>query len=696
MMKAKAKSATLFLVGLFAAACLLFSSVWAMTAGKLTAGAATGDSSTAGYHVGDSIDLGQDAEVYTDSTYTTIGRPDGNTRHADTDFIYKAVFPAGTEDAFVGFEIQADCLNVKVEYTTDIADSDSWTTILQSEKVDGAWKLPTSPEDGVFASQNWPNADGWWDYYYELTDALADTGDTAVYVRFSKADAADSAKGTRAGGLRFFTGNAVNKDSGAFAFVGSRELCYLDGNSGFNTSTLFAHSGKLTQGWSQPGVAGHGIYTDQGAYLAWQFKVAADATSVNVFFNAQGGQDNLGMTVFAGNEVVYANSVESKDHNIASGQMSVDLTEELADLLATDEDFNILVMWRDLTPLDGGGPYTNYITFSYELEAGVEADDVAPDYDGDGILYGEKVAEFNAKDGTKDLTMNGVVENNDNVVYLKGGYDNGPYFDSWNSQGIFKLDYDAGDVGGYLEIQLSSNYMISVYSGADWNVQKAHPHGGLDAATGGDEYIEFTNFDVVALTNDNISDQKIYIDVSDYLDEAGGTLYIRFNDPTMINGSGPKVTGNIALYQWKEDATDFSASYDNSNPVKEDAIADIVITMTMSSNEEIGRVRIDGTNVGTENYSYADGKLTIKKAALEGLSVGDHTIEIMSTSGRSAQVTYTIAAAEQGGGNENPGDNQDDETTGCGAIVGGTSVILGAAVLAGACVLVAKKRRSAK
>lgn len=660
---------------------------------KTIAKAATGDSADAGYHVGANIDTQDDAQVYTDATYTTVGTKVGNGRVADTPFVYKAVFEAGVTDAHLGFQLNDAYGNVKIEATNDISDATSWTTVLQAMEANDTLIVPD--ETASFRMQVWET--NWWNYYLDLSDFLSEEGASPVYVRFSKYDENSGVGGTFVGDLKFFEGNPVNENNDAFAFVGGRELVWKDGSLTLNTDSFYTHNKDFREGAGSVGVGGHGIYADSYAFISWEFVVSGEAEKVSVDFNAQGGQDNLCMKIFAGGKMVYANSKESKDHNLGAGIMSVDLTDELSDFLGKGEDFKIYAVWSNLNAPGGGGPYMNYAAFRYELPAASLTDGLAPEYSGTGIQYGEKADGFTVKDALSGVGEKaGKVENNDRVAYMYGAYNGSgnPYFDA-SAYGIFKLNYPAGALGGYLAVDVNSNYNISVYTGSAWDTVQKQAYGGDDNIESGEFFDNYTNFTTVALSTLKVNGRS-YVDVSDYLANEGGVLYVKISDPTLYDGSGPELTGEISLYLWKEDTTAFTASYDNSAPVKNNEIVDLVINIvSISAHEEIGRVRIDGSNLSAEDYALASGKLTVFKGAIEGLSVGEHTVEIITDQGRSVEVKYTIAAADSG----NSGDSSSDDGNsdpgkrdGCGSVMF-SGMALGVMLLAGAGSLLGKKSR---
>lgn len=119
----------------------------------------------------------------------------------------------------------------------------------------------------------------------------------------------------------------------------------------------------------------------------------------------------------------------------------------------------------------------------------------------------------------------------------------------------------------------------------------------------------------------------------------------------------------------------FSGEYTASQGV------DLVVNVE-TYNKKIVSVKVDGLTLLADEYSYANGKLTIKSAVFEEIAVGERTL-VLTTEGGEATLTFTLQVA-------GAGDEDNLSTFGCNSSIGTLSA--GVLALAAVAIILKKKK----
>lgn len=592
-----------------------------------------------GYHVGSSIDLSDSTQVYTDETYTSVGIWDegGHYWRVETgkQSVFEAVFPAGVKSAWIGMSIVGHVTNAKIEVGSDVSNADSWEAKLVSEKKDGAIVFPENPDCIVIQARN----DNVRHCYIDVTDLLVAGQASPVYLRLSEGFVNEGNE-TGISELKFFEGNVFDSPN---TLIGAYDLF---SDSAVNEANWFAHGTSLANGTSV-GVLGNGVYIETYSYGLWTIDVPAQATQFSFSFSYL--NPNTGaweVTAYANGTRVYSEAVEQDVPG--QGGAIISLTAAYADYFGTD--FRATIQVRDVDK-DGNGPYPKFLEFSYGVPAKTD-ENLMPEPDaGTDVITKNEACKYDVVSVTSGLEAqadNPIVENNDYVAAFKGSFsDVRPYFDGnalkgasyYRSYGIFKLPY-AENNGGYIKINVSGTYILGVCADETQALVKREVH-----ASGDSVYDVYDAYDVVASSITRVEGQDLYVDVSAYLENEGGTLYLLVTDPNNADGNGPMLQNDIVLYTYGVDTTAFTAAYTGGIVYLGSSTDDVVIEMnSFAAGETVAVVKIGDKQLKSSDWSFAGGSVKISRAAFE--AAGTHTVTLISGKNDARTSSVTIEAAE--------------------------------------------------
>ena len=601
-----------------------------------------------GYHVGTSINLSDPAQAYTDETYTDTGvwDADGNywrvTPGKQT--VYEAVFPADADSAWIGMSIVGHVTNAKIEISNDVTDESSWQVKLASEEKDGAIAFPENPDCIVLQSRA---ADNTRHCYIDATDLLAEGQPTHIYLRLSEGF---ENRGNETGlfELKFFEGNIFDS---AYTVLAAHDL--TSNVSSLNEDSWFAHSGSLANG-DAPGIDGaQNAYFDQYRYGLWTIEVPANASEFAfTFLNQNANSKTWEIAAYAnGKRVYYAEEYSALGDNGAPAVLSISLTEAYKDCFGTE--FRATIMISDGTKADGNGPNPQYLEFSYGAPA-LTDENLLPKPDaGTNVITKNEACKFDvaaAVSGLEALADEPIGLDNDYVAAFKGSFSEGkPFFDGnaikgtayYRSYGIFKLPYRENSGEGYIKINVSGTYVLSVCADEENALAKVTSMAG---DRGFDIYSAYRS---VASSLTRVEGQDLYVDVSNYLNPEGGTLYIHIADPATFDGNGPLLQNEIVLYTYGEDTTPFTASYEGGKVWLGSSSTDVVVNMSsLAAGETVTVVKIGDTQLKSADWSFADGKVSIERSAFETAGTGTHTVTLISGANDARTSSVTVEVVE--------------------------------------------------
>lgn len=372
---------------------------------------------------------------------------------------------------------------------------------------------------------------------------------------------------------------------------------------------------------------------------------------------------------------------------------AIPAAESLSDLLpAGSEDgvianttmvdgFNTSEILRGLAKLDKKKVYKNYsdpvkVTedklkkeFDIEINTDVaedakeplEAEEITNVLSHTAVFYGSKLTKDQNATYKKCPVFDGAWWHPNGKAAPEGKY--------VRTLGIFKLHYGANEGLGYLKVPIAGSYLLKVMNGGkatydpETNVwqsedeeseQRAlnfHYTEGYAAVQCDIKFADVDNeaYTTVASQIAPISPDEhkaIYIDVSKFLNEEGGTLYLFVTDPTLADGNGPQLLNfeELGLYTYSVDNTPFTAEGPEElyigGPNAEDTVS--VSLKTMAEGEGIGSVKIDGEDVGSTEYDATSVKNTVLFFSSLFAEAKTYTVTLISNKNAARTATVSI------------------------------------------------------
>ena len=114
--------------------------------------------------------------------------------------------------------------------------------------------------------------------------------------------------------------------------------------------------------------------------------------------------------------------------------------------------------------------------------------------------------------------------------------------------------------------------------------------------------------------------------------------------------------------------------------------ADLVITVD-THNKKILSVTVDGLELLSDEYSYENGKLTVKGSVFEEVATGERQI-VLTTEGGEATLTFTLQIAGNDGG-----DTSEKKGKGCFGDIGTVASLTAIVTVLGVCLFIRKKEK---
>lgn len=645
------------------------------------------------------IDITDDSKVYTDAAHTDIGTVANGSRYANAgSYIYAAKF-SNAERGYALVDLIRTCPNVKISISGDL---ESWTEKLniQSEPEMFEREGDTLTTDALSIirdeQQECTNAGiGSWGtirFYIDLSECLSGGEDT-VYVKVESAKA-DDLTGGRLLGIQFVESHPVNVVGGEV----SDEFTVL-----YNTDPASGdYIGKhvFDRSYAATFQYGQEVLIDYWRSIVLEFVIPADAEFSQLLIQTDDSLvDERYYELYAsfnGGEVVkvplvkYDADASDDMHKHHMGGVIFDFTQfhtkgtETHVIMRTGESWNsesqdtVFGNHHGYSKIGVGG-----LSLAWGKEGRIDGNNQSTAKSALGLEDTGTYQVGNIKTGfnmVKDILDQGVdagagaIEGNDYIIFSEGVANATTIFYDTNRYGIYTLDYGPGALGGILWADFGGSYMLSLSSDGE------------------------TFTDVSARPFNRTGDAVL--DVSDYLNEEGGTLYLKLGDYNKTNGYGGHFTYDVFL----------SVAY----PV---GIGELtVITPQIKTVYEAGEkfnpagIEVEATLDRTDT-DLGNGTMNVPIEDLvfsqESLTAGQTSVTV-SYRGKSVEVPITVNAAEepggsddgnQQGGNEQGDGNDDGSGTadpnegGCNGSVAGATAIGAVALLCGAAVFAVRKRK---